>query len=373
MSVRLRDVVAFAFAMRCLAAAGVFAVFGHLPVSSRAADSPWQEIAPLPAGTAGFARGVAEGGPIVAGGNRWEGDSKITLDEVWGYQADANQWKPHMHLPRPFSFGAHGSHQGALHLLGGDDGSMTRADLMVMSPSERAADSIHGLPQPVAYAGSTVSAGILYVLGGTEDVRAPLAMHAQFFGLNLVTREGLRLPSYPGGPVIHAALAAVGERIFAFTGGRLEGSPPLLVNSDQAWRFDPRDRSWTALNPYPFPVRGLAACPVDDRYILLAGGYRNSPFSGSQGAFTDQCYLYDVQDDRYHPLPPLPHAAMLVGLVRHGDFLYALGGEDRPRHRVSQGYRASVFSLMIAAGVDVHGPESAKRTMEHWRTSSGAK
>jgi len=46
-----------------------------------------------------------------------------------------------------------------------------------------------------------------------------------------------------------------------------------LVNLDDAYSFDPARSQWKRLHPLPRANRGLTATVVDDRYIVLYGGY----------------------------------------------------------------------------------------------------
>jgi N-acetylneuraminic acid mutarotase len=296
----------------------------------------WEAVAPLPHGLAGFAHGVVAARPVVAGGTRWINEVKHTLADTLCYDPAMNRWTAGRALSRRFAFGAFGVHDGQLVLFGGDDGEQTRADGLAGATDRT-------LPEPVAYAGSSVADGKLYVLGGTPDVRTLARTTDHFVCVDLITGDSAALPPFPGGAVIHVALVAIGADLLAFTGGRWEASEQRLTNTDAAWRYSSAARHWTPIAPFPSPIRGLAACALDERHILLAGGYQAA-------GPTDACFLYDVVENRYRPLPPLPVAAMLVGLVKAGDFVYAIGGEDRAKHRSEAVYRSPVAALLTAAG-----------------------
>ena len=316
------------------------------PNHAVAAPSPveaplWQALASLPHGLAGFAHGVIASHPVVAGGTRWENDTKLTLTDLLRYDPAANTWTREPALPRPFAFGPFGVYGGQLVLLGGDDGELTRSDGL-------AGANGRALPDPVAYAGSSLHDGKLYVLGGTADLRVLARTTDRFFRIDLATGESESLPLFPGGLAIHVALVAIGDNLLAFTGGRWDASAQRLANTDEAWRYSPAHRTWTSLAPYPFPVRGLAACALDGRYVLLAGGYKDD-------GLTNECFLYDATENRYSPLPPLATAAMLVGLIKAGDFIYAAGGEDRAKHRSDAVYRSPISRLLSAAGAGQPG------------------
>jgi N-acetylneuraminic acid mutarotase len=73
------------------------------------------------------------------------------------------------------------------------------------------------------------------------------------------------------------------------------------------------------------PVRGMAGIAVDDRHILLAGGYAAS--------FSASLLIYDTEADSYSPAGELPIAAANLALVRTGTTLLCIGGEDRMKSR----------------------------------------
>jgi N-acetylneuraminic acid mutarotase len=110
-----------------------------------------------------------------------------------------------------------------------------------------------------------------------------------------------------------------------------------VANHDGAYAFSPRLNTWRHLAPLPQPVRGLAAVMLDERRIYLAGG------AGKDG-FTDWSTIYDLKENRYLPAPVLPYRAM-VALVRNGDYVYCIGGEDRAKHRSETVYRAKIAEL----------------------------
>lgn len=87
------------------------------------------------------------------------------------------------------------------------------------------------------------------------------------------------------------------------------------------------------MRPLPYPIRGITAVALDDRRILLAGGYKDD-----DTGFVADALLYDTQSGEYSPTTPLPYAAM-VSLVKSGDWLYCLGGEDRKKHRSDAVFR----------------------------------
>jgi hypothetical protein len=86
-----------------------------------------------------------------------------------------------------------------------------------------------------------------------------------------------------------------------------------------------------ALQNAPAPVT------LDENHIYIAGGYRDD--------FTAEAVIYEVKADSYRKAPSLPYAAM-VGLVKMGEHVYCLGGEDKKQSRTDKFFRIPVAELL---------------------------
>jgi N-acetylneuraminic acid mutarotase len=140
-----------------------------------------------------------------------------------------------------------------------------------------------------------------------------------------------------------ATAAAVGNRLFVFGGGRWDPMAKTVVNHSTAYAYSVAARRWDTLPPLPYPVRGMTAAALDERHIFLAGGYRNDDIE-----FVTDAFIFDVETKVYAPTKALPYAAM-VNLVKSGDWLYCLGGEDRKKHRTDAAFRIPWQDLLSAA------------------------
>jgi hypothetical protein len=70
----------------------------------------------------------------------------------------------------------------------------------------------------------------------------------------------------------------------------------------------------------------VSAVAIEDRSIMLFGGYTASSFSAD-------VLVYDIATDTYKPATPMPVPLLGVEFVMNGRTLYGAGGEDRMRGR----------------------------------------
>jgi N-acetylneuraminic acid mutarotase len=196
---------------------------------------------------------------------------------------------------------------------------------------ERAAAAVTGR----VYAAGAVVAGRLLVVGGTDDQAALERVGSQVRAVDLATGAMTALPDYPEASLTTATAVVLGGRLYVFGGARWDAAAKTVVNHDAAHVFDATAGQWRALPRLPQPGRGLSAVALDDRRILIAGGYRNDAVE-----FVADSFVFDVERGTYTAGPALPYAAM-VTLVRDGEWIYCLGGEDRKRHRTDAVFRVA--------------------------------
>lgn len=299
--------------------------------SHAAQSDDWQRLPPLPESNGGFIAGVMSGDLVVLGGTTWRKETKHWLDQIWIYRSRENQWHPAGRLPSAMAYATGGSGPDGIVLVGGSNGEQTHQQLFRFDARFRFQARTR-TPQRVVYAGGTVAGSNLYVLGGAADAADLKTISDAFFTIDLATGETKTLPAFPGGKVTLPVVIALGDRICVFTGMRFDPASGGVVNVASAYAYSIRQAKWSRIKEFPFPVRGLAGAALDGRHIYLGGGYKSD-----QEGFTDEAFLYDLQADAYRKTAPLPYRAMAT-LVKSGDKLYCLGGEDEKRHRTDRFY-----------------------------------
>ena len=310
-----------------------------LSVGLGAAEQPWQQLSPLPEANGGFVSGALPGAIIVVGGTNWTGGQKQWLRTVQRLDLATLRWSSLAPLAQPLAYALGGVDGGGLLFVGGTTGTEAFHGAVRVAGGKITHDSAHGITMPaVLSAGGQVGDELIWV-GGTDDAANVKDFRRDAFAWNMLTSERRELRAYPGPAFGTAASAVAGDELFVFGGARWDASTQTVVNLTEAYAFSPRRNTWRRLRSLPSPVRGLAAVTLDAGHVYLGGGYKDGP-----EGFTDEAFVYDIAEDRYRPATRLPQSAS-VGLVKSGDFVYCLGGEDKMKHRSAAVYRIKVSAL----------------------------
>lgn len=308
-----------------------------LTVCLGAAEQPWQELAPLPEANGGFVSGGLPAAIIVVGGTNWIGGQKQWLRTVHRLDLATLRWDSLESLAQPLAYALGALDGDGLIFVGGTTGAAAFHGAVRVARGKPTTDSAHGIAIPaVLSAGGQIGDELIWA-GGTDDAANVKDFRRDAFAWNSRTGRQRTLPDYPGPPFGTAASAVAGDELFVFGGARWDESTQAVVNLTEAFAFSPRRNTWRRLNPLPSAVRGLTAVTLDAKHLYLAGGYKDD-------GFTAQAFVYDISADHYRPGTPLPQSAS-VGLVKAGDFVYCLGGEDRMKHRSAAVYRIKVSDL----------------------------
>jgi len=320
-----------------------------LMIAARPIQAQWEQLPPLPEPNGGFACGHQGRFIVLVGGTNWAGGKKNWLKHIRHFDSTAKTWRPDFDAQLPggalaYAVACQGNENG-LTLLGGTDGKDSqKRSLVIDSIKTTEGTEIRGLGNAVVLSAGGVVSGRRLIVGGTSDA-ADLAGVARttheivFIDKPWEDRHFLakRLADYPGKPFATAASAVVGEELFVFGGMNYDAEAKLPVNTAEAYAFSPEKNVWRKLASLAAPTRGLTAVTLDDGHIYIAGGYRED--------FTAEAVIYDVKADRYRKAVPLPYAAM-VGLVKMGDHVYCLGGEDKKQSRTDKFFRIPVAELL---------------------------
>jgi N-acetylneuraminic acid mutarotase len=306
---------------------------------SNQADAGWDPIPSLPSPNGGFGCGVAEGKIVILGGSHWETGKKQWLDSIWVMDTTSLKWESHGALPHPLAYPVVGQWEGGLLIAGGSDGKQPRKEVWHLTRSLKLRQIGELKGEAVLAVGDVVGDDLL-VLGGCADAAKLDGLHKG--GERLHLPDGKRSPLAPAGDAAFglAAGTAIGNEFFIFGGAKYDAAKQF-IGLNSAWMMNGDPTGWRSLKPYPMPIHASATVNLDDHRILIAGGYGGEPAD-----FTAAAYIYDTRRDSYVRTMDLPIAGM-VGLVRVGDFVYCLGGEDKsPKHRTAACARVKVAELL---------------------------
>ena len=309
-------------------------------LNSDAAD--WEAIDALPVPASGFAAGCVDGKIVVAGGTHWSGEVKQWLDSTWMFDPAANHWQIGPNLPHGLAYAAAASDGSRLWIAGGGDGSQARREIYSLDANLHLSH-FGDLPEPLMYASGGVVDGVLNVLGGTGDPEDWTHSHSHHFAVRLVDGKVSVLP--PLGMVKHGlrlpALMGLSRRLFSFTGSWFDESKEVH-NLAEAFVFD---NEWKPMVPFPLAARCVACVPLDETHLYLAGGY-----GSDQEGFLAQAWIYDVTNGTYSVAKPLP-LKVSTTLVRCGNDVFLLGGEDQKKHRTAVCFRIPATALLRSSGL----------------------
>jgi N-acetylneuraminic acid mutarotase len=195
------------------------------------------------------------------------------------------------------------------------------------------------LKQPAVLSASGAIDGQIIIVGGTDDAANVKGLSRATIAFDPSMGTTRELAEFPGAGFGVAGSAVVGGELFVFAGVIWDAGHNAIANTTDAHAFSLARNQWRSLAPYPVPVRGVTAVALDDHHIYLAGGY-------GADDFTDQAFVYDVTRDRYVAAEALPYRGQ-VGLVKCGDYVYCIGGEDRMKHRTDAMYRIRRVNLEL--------------------------
>jgi len=170
----------------------------------------------------------------------------------------------------------------------------------------------------------------VFVYGGQIDgTNVPQGL---FFMFRPSTGSWTRLPSNPV-PVHHAALVAVGQRVYLIGGFMLPWSGPAAwMPVRNVWSFDLLTQRWSALAPMPTARGALAAVVVDNKIYAIGGA--TLPCNGTHGALlaswaneeSGATEEYDIASNTWRVRSPMLTARNHLGAAAIGRMIYAVGG-----------------------------------------------
>jgi len=314
-------------------------------------SAAWEQLPSLPEETGNFASGVIQGDLITLGGIVWKNDTKLWINTIRRYDTAKKSWSEIGKLPHALAYPAFGQTEKGIYFVGGGDGTNANSALYFCE-ANLPVKKLGQIPQPLLYSGAAIAGNKLFIACGVSDVADIKTLTNSFYAIDLANGKTEALPEFPAGKWILPSISAVGNKLFAFTGASLNPTDNTkVVNSDAAFVYSIAGKTWKPIKAYPLAVRGLASCALDDRHILLGGGYEND--------FRGDTFIYDTKSDSYFPTVDLPYRGM-SNFIKAGEFIYWLGGEDKMKHRSNLCYRIAWKELLKSQYPRSTTPDAAR-------------
>ncbi len=349
----------------------------------------WREGPEYPMGIQDAVIGVADSRVVVGGGfTRWPKDVVQLYPDAFGgapsgftslafafNPADESAgWTRLPDMPGPPRQGAaYAVVDGALYAVGG----FSYTEPLAYRETYRLRRSEAGwlweelpcrLPFPVCEASAAAIGQRLYLCGAGDYFKAPDAAEADFHSqagrtgepvgsalFVLDTRDPAagwrRLADKPGTPVVDAAEAAVGGKLYVLGGiyAPLQPRPGegAYYNAADSWVYDPATGAWSQLSDMPHGANRRALA-FADRYIILVAGYKYGRTWNMDGSVTEvysaeereldwksffqrTVLVYDTVTGKLSATDPLLDQTSWPSATISGDTIYCLGGEGGAR------------------------------------------
>lgn len=286
----------------------------------------WEEKQPLPDATAGAASALFGQNLLVAGGTHWSGDSKHWLDRVNLYNFKSGRWRNGPKLPKAFAYGCSAVTQVGFEIIGGCDSTGGYRDSWVLRPGGSRWHRSEDAPQNFVFAAAENWSRHLYVFGGCTNDR-DIASASGAVWIRNANRAWHQISVLPRRDILLSAHACASGKIYLFGGYSISPGGDVL-NRDDAFSFDCNTHKWTSLRKLPSAARGSSAVALDNRWIVILGGYSTG--------FLRTVLFYDIERDRYNEGTQLPIGLLGTNFSLYKDVIYGAGGEDRKHGRTSK-------------------------------------
>jgi N-acetylneuraminic acid mutarotase len=260
-----------------------------------------------------FSVGVVQGKVYALGGTTGV-DSASRDDSVEVYDPQADQWSALDAMPHGRTAAATAVIDGKIYLAGGSHWTGTTDVLLdavdVFDPSANIWTQVAPLPEARTLAAGAVVQGKMYAIGGRGSTLVEV--------YDPTTDAWQSLAPLP--EVLEAASAeAVGNTIFLAGGWDEQNN----TYSKRVYAYDVASNTWTIAAPFELAVGrcSMADGLLDDRYVVLAGGYVDYwPPNQSQVDVLDTLAGTNVT------MAPLPAARSAPRAAVVGTRLFVMGG-----------------------------------------------
>ena len=328
-----------------------------------AIDWSWGPVVPIPKSS--FGTTTVCDSVVTVGGTFWVTTPEGKDLKIWpskAYQLDTKEmkWNNLPDYPRAAGYPFAASVHRKLYVVGGRGAKYGNSETFILDMSEKNPKWVQGpsLPRPRWSCVGDVIDSVIYITAGEQgdpskegDVKDAVSVMA--LDTKAIEKGWQHVSDIPGPKPGWTSAAACNGKLYIFGGTDTtkgmeksiikEGSVRVMENNfipyqphSRVLSFDVATGEWEKLSPLPNSKSSCASLAIDDRYILLAGGVDLAAGRGETGDdrmrinFSSDCWIYDTVEDKYEAITPLKKAVADTGIVKIGDRLYVIGGENNP-------------------------------------------
>jgi non-specific serine/threonine protein kinase len=283
----------------------------------------WRRLAPAPTPRTEVAAAAAGNRIVVVGGYTGDGATVPTTEIL---DLATGRWSRGPDLPVRVNHAMAASVDGVVYVFGGRD-----ADRAPVAAAHRLVD---GGWRPVAALPEARSAGTAVALGGRVYVAGGVAPGGLATRMLVYDVAADRWTTAPGPPTPREHLGGAAAAGLVHTvGGRRGG---LDTNLATVEAYDPGTGRWSARPDLPTARGGLAATATRCGRVVAIGGEAAATFR--------EVEVYDPATRAWSAGPPLPTPRHGLGVVAVGDTVYTLSGGPTPGLHVSAATEALELS-----------------------------
>ena len=265
----------------------------------------WTKLNSLPTRLTFPVVDVIDGKIHVVGGGGVNGATDLHLR----YSPTTDSWDTLAPVPYLAQQPGGGVINGKLHYFGGGyPNSGTRLDdHYAYDPKTNTWSKLPNVPIKRVIHKTAVLGDSIYVLSGQPDKK-----RVDVF--NAVTSTWTQYNDLPDNNFWYSGMTTYNGKIYRFGGG---GN---ISASEAAHVYNPSTDAWSSLAALPKSLHAPDAAVLGDS-IYITGGY-------TSGRYIAGTWIYDIAKDAYSQGPYLNSARSYHNMVRVGDCLYSIGGNN---------------------------------------------
>jgi N-acetylneuraminic acid mutarotase len=340
------QVFAVLFIALTLLASAVVAL--NVADADAAEDSAWTTLAAMPTERAGFGLASVAGKIYAIGGINSNNQPLTTVEE---YNPTINEWKNKRSMPTARSGAAVAVYDGKIYVVGGAVGEGFVANNEIYDPKTNTWSTGTSMPTPRADFSAEIVNDAIYLIGGkkyssTDPFYVETNNNEVYYPANDSWSTKTALPMAVQG----CASAVVDNKIYIIGGSRDTLS---IVNSNQV--YNTQTDTWTTAAPLPGTSSyGTAAATTG--YSAPKAIYYIGGFSGQD--FRQTAKTFNLSNNTWSDIEPMPTARGYLGLVTVNDLLYAIGGFDGTNYLTTNERYQPVGYGSVAPIVQITSPEN---------------